>query len=114
MFFDVRGIVHSEFLPDYQFQMQRDPEVFASLSAWVEMRVVVGQLMADSLQNLPAHNVLSIQQFLAESNIIVLEQPSLYTWSCYMLLFTFSKLKGTHFEGVEAITRALTTELKGI
>lgn len=112
MFFDMRGIVHSEFLPDYQ--IQRDPEVFASLSAWVEMRVVAGQLVADSPQNVPAHNVLSIQQFLAESNIIVLEQPSLYTWSCSMLLFTFSKLKRTHFEGMEAITRALTTELKSI
>ena len=68
--------------------------------------------------NAPAHNTLSIRQFLAEKNITVLEQPpySLDLAPCDFFLFPKLKgiIKGTHFEGVEAIKRAVTMELRGI
>ena len=68
--------------------------------------------------NASRHNSLSIRQFLAEKNIAVLEQP-LYSPDlapCDFFLFPKLKgiIKGTHFEGVEAIKRAVTTELRGI
>ena len=53
-FFDVRGIVHSEFgvlatgPDDQSASLQRDPAAFASLSAREERRVAAGQIMAAS------------------------------------------------------------------
>ena len=68
--------------------------------------------------NASAHNALSIRQFLAEKNITVLEKPpcSHDLAPCDFLLFPKLKgiINGTHFEGVEAIKRAVTTELSGI
>ena len=68
--------------------------------------------------NAPAHNALSIRQFLAEKNITVLEQPPYSPDLAPCDFFLFPKLKGvikgTRFEDVEAIKRAVTTELRGI
>ena len=52
-FFNIRGIVRSEFLPltgpdDQTASLQRDPAAFASLSAREETRVVAGQNVAAS------------------------------------------------------------------
>ena len=59
---------------------------------------------------------LSIRQFLAEKNLAVLEQPPYSPDLAPCAFFLFPKLKeiikGTCFEGVEAIKRALTTELR--
>ena len=61
---------------------------------------------------------LSIRQFLAEKNLAVLEEPPYSPDLAPCAFFLFPKLKGiikgTRFEGVEAIKRAVTTELKGI
>ena len=61
---------------------------------------------------------MSIRQFLAEKNIAVLEQPPYSPDLALCDSFLFPKLKGiikgTRFEGVEAIKRAVTTELRGI
>ena len=66
----------------------------------------------------PAHNALSIRQFLAEKKIAVLEQPPYSPDLAPCDFFLFPKLKGIikgiHFESVEAIKRAVTTELRGI
>jgi len=63
--------------------------------------------------NAPAHNALSIRQFLAEKNIAVLEQPpySPDLAPCNFVLFPKLDgiIKGTHFEGVEAIKEAVMT-----
>ena len=68
--------------------------------------------------NASRHNALSIRQFLAEKNIAVLEQPPYSPDLAPCDFFLFPKLKGIikgiHFEGVEAIKRAVTTELRGI
>ena len=67
--------------------------------------------------NAPAHKALSIRQFLAEKNITVLEQPPYSPDLAPCDFFLFPKLKGvikgTRFEGVEAIKRAVTTQLRG-
>ena len=60
--------------------------------------------------------VLSIQQFVAESNNTVLEQSVYFNdLAPSDFFFIFSKLKGIiekiYFEGEEAMKRAVTTEL---
>ena len=68
--------------------------------------------------NAPAHNTLSIQQFLAENNITMLEQlpysPDLAP--CDFFLFPKLKgvIKGTCFQDSIAITIAITKELQAI
>uniref|UniRef100_A0A3B4Z9Q2 Tc1-like transposase DDE domain-containing protein n=1 Tax=Stegastes partitus TaxID=144197 RepID=A0A3B4Z9Q2_9TELE len=68
--------------------------------------------------NTPAHNALSIRQFLAEKNIAVLEQPPYSPHLAPWDFFLFSKLKGvikgTRFEDVDDIKMAVTTELRRI
>lgn len=68
--------------------------------------------------NAPAHNALSIRQFLAERNIAVLDHPPYSPDLAPCDFFLFPKLKGVikgvHFPDVEAIKKAVTTELKRI
>ena len=79
MFFDVRGIIHGEFLAQGQTINQ---QVYKEI-LWLLLRSVheerreLGQDKSWLLHydNAPAHNALSIRQFLAEKNIAVLEQP---------------------------------------
>ena len=121
-FFNVRGLVHSEFLPQGQTINQ---QVYREI-LWLLLRSVHEkrrELWQDKSwllhhHNAPAHNALSIRQFLAEKNNAVLEQPpySPDLAPCDFFLFPKVKgiIKGTLFEGVEAIERAVTTELRGI
>ena len=121
-FFNVRGIVHSEFLPQSQTINQ---QVYKK-SLWLLLRSVREkrrELWQDKLwlhhhDNAPAHNTLSIQQLLAEKNIAVLEQPpyspDLAPCDCFLFPELNGIIKGTRFEGVEAVKRAVTTELRGI
>ena len=68
--------------------------------------------------NAPAHNALSIRQFLAENNIAVLEQPPYLPDLAPCDFFLFPKLKGvikgTRFQDSKAITTAITKELRAI
>ena len=68
--------------------------------------------------NAPAHNALSIQQFFAENNIAVLEQPPYLPDLAPCDFFLFPKLKGvikgTRFQDSKAITTAVTKELRAI
>ena len=68
--------------------------------------------------NAPAHNALSIRQFLAEKNISVLEQPRYSPDLALCDSFLFPKLKGvikgTRFEDVDDIKMAVTTDLRRI
>ena len=121
-FFDVRGIVHSEFLQQGQtINQQVYKEILRLLlRSLCEKRRELRQDKSRLLHhhNAPAHNALSIRQFLAEKNIAVLEKPPYSPDLAPCDFFLFPKLKGiikgTRFEGVEAIKRAVTTELKGI
>jgi len=121
-FFDVRSIVRSEFLPQGQTISQRVyKEILRRLLRSV--REKRGELWRDKSwllhhDNAPAHKALSIRQFLAEKNIAVLEQPPYSPDLAPCDFFLFPKLKGiikgTRFEVVEAISRAVTTALRGI
>ena len=119
MFFDVRGIVHSEFLPQgHTISQQVCKEILRLLLRSV--REKRGELWLDKSwllhhDNAPAHNALSIRQFLAEKNIAVLEKPPYSPDLAPCDFFLFPKLKGIiKSEGVEAIKRAVTKELRGI
>ena len=113
-FFDVRGIVHSEFLPQGQMiNQQVYKEILQLLLRSVpEKRRELWQDKSWLLHhnNAPADNALSIWQFLAEKNIALLKQPPYSPDLAPCDFFLFPKLKGiikgTFFEGVEAIKRA--------
>ena len=68
--------------------------------------------------NAPTHSALSIRQFLVERNVPTLEQPPYSPDLAPCDFFLFPKLKwaikGTRFPDVEAIQRAVTTELRRI
>ena len=68
--------------------------------------------------NAPAHNALSNRQFLAERNVAVLNHPPYSPDLAPCDFFLFPKLKeaikGVRFPDVEAIKKAVTTELKRI
>ena len=58
--------------------------------------------------------VLDIWLFLAERNIAAFEQPTYPSGLDPCDFFPFPELKGIRFEGVEAVKRSVTTELRGI
>ena len=78
-FFDVRGIIHMEFLPQGQTVNQHVyKEILQHLLHSVcEMRCELWQDNAWLLyqDNAPAHNALSICQFLTKRNVTVLDHP---------------------------------------
>ena len=116
-FFDVRGIVHMEFLLQGQTINQH---VYKEILRCLLCSVLKKrrELWQDNSwllhhDNAPAHNALNIRQFLVEKNIAMLEQlpysPDLAP--CDFFLFPKLKgvVKGTRFPDVEAIKRAVTT-----
>ena len=121
-FFNVRGIVHMEFLPQGQTINQHVyKEILQRLLRSVrEKRRELWQDNAWLLHqdNAPAHNALSICQFLTKRNITVLDHP-LYSRDLapceYFLLPKLKEvIKGVRFLDMEAIKKAVTTELKRI
>ena len=122
VFFDVHGIVHLEFLPQGQTINQNVyKDILRRLMRSVrEKRRELWETKSWLLHhdNAPAHNALSIRQFLAENNIAVLEQPPYSPDLAPCDFFLFSKLKGvikgTRFQDSKAITTAVTKELRAI
>ncbi|XP_027233874.2 uncharacterized protein [Penaeus vannamei] len=121
-FFDVRGIVHCEFLSQGQTISQHIyKKILQRLLC--SMREKRQELWQDNSwllhhDNAPAHSALSIRQFLAEKSIAVLEQPPYSPDLAPCDFFLFPKLKGvikgTRFEDVDDIKKAVTTELRRI
>ena len=122
VFFDNKGLVHHEFVPQGQTVNQHFyKEVLSRLIArirrsrrdlWENNRWILHH------DNAPAHNALSIRQFLAEKQITTLEHPpySPDLAPCDFWLFPKVKsvLKGSHFEGVEDIQEHVTNTLRAI
>ena len=112
VFFDVHGIVHLEFLPQSQtINHNVYKDILRRLMRAVrEKRRELWETKSWLFHhdNAPAHNALSIRQFLAENNIAVLEQPpySPYLAPCDFFLFPKLKgvIKGTHFQDSKTIT----------
>ena len=120
--FDVHGIVHLEFLPQGQTINQNVyKDILRRLMRSVrEKRRELWETKSWLLHhdNAPAHNALSIRQFLAENNIAVLEQPPYSPDLAPCDFFLFPKLKGvikgTRFQDSKAIITAVTKELRAI
>ena len=117
-FFDVRSIIHCEFLSQGQTINQHVyKEILRRLLRSVrEKRQELWQDNSWVFQhdNVPAHTALSIREFLTQKNIAVLEQPPYSPDLAPCDFFLFSKLKGTRFEDVHDIKKALTMELRRI
>ena len=119
-FFDARGIVYMKFLPQGQTVNQHVyKEILRRLLRSVrEKRRELRQDNAWLLHqdNAPAHNAMSICQFLAERNVTVLDHPPYSPDLAPGNFFLFPKLKevikGVRFLDMEAIKKAVTTELK--
>ena len=97
-FFDVRGIVHKELLPQGQTIIQHIyKDILRRLMQSVrEKRQELWDEKSWVLHhdNAPLHNALSIREFLAKNNIAVMDQPP-YSPDMALCDFLFPKLKGT-------------------
>ncbi|XP_074170634.1 COX assembly mitochondrial protein 2 homolog isoform X1 [Rhinolophus sinicus] len=121
-FFDIRGIIHYEFVPTgqtvnqvYYLEVlkrlreqvrQKRPELFAN-NSWL--------LYHD---NAPAHTALSVREFLASKQITVLEHPPYSPDLAPSDFFLYPKikeiLKGRHFDDIQDIKGNTTTALMAI
>ena len=122
-FFHIYGIVHAEFLPQGQTINQH---IYKNISRRLmrsvrEKRRELLETRSWLLHhdNAPAHNALRIwEEFLAENNIAVLEQPPYSPDLAPCDFFLFPKLKEvikrTRFQDSEAIETAVTRELRAI
>ncbi len=99
-FFDVRGIVHSEFLPQEQtITINKSTEILRRLLRSVrEKRQETWQKNSCLLHrnNAFAHNALSIRQFLVKNNITMLEQPLYSPDLAPCDFFSFHQAQGGH------------------
>jgi len=121
-FFDIRGIVHYEFVPNGQVVNQvyylevleklrekvkwKRPELFAN-NSWIFHH-----------DNASAHMVLSVREFLATKQINVLEHPAYSPDLAPSDFFLFPKiteiLKGRHFDDTDDIRSNTMAALKAI
>lgn len=118
VFFDIQGVLMIEWVPEGKtVNQQYYKEVLIKLrervrkkrpDAWKNCSWILHQ------DNAPAHNALSVKQFLAEKCIPVLEHPpyspDLAPCDFYLFPKVKSVLKGTHFESVEHV-KVKTAEL---
>lgn len=116
VFFDIRGIVHIDWVPEDQTVNQvyykqvlttlRERVRRKRFEMWKNRSWILHQ------DNAPAHNALSIKEFLAKHGIPVLEHPpySPDLAPCDFFLFpkVMSRLKGTHLESVDAVKKKAT------
>jgi len=116
VFFDIWGIVMAEWVPSGQtVNQQYYIEVLMKLCE--RMRRKRPELCRNGCilhqDNAPAHNALSVKQFLANKNITVLEHPpyspDLTPCDFYLFPKIKSVLKGTHFVSAEDV-KAKTTD----
>nr|CAH7734624.1 unnamed protein product [Callosobruchus chinensis] len=111
IFFDVRGVIMVEWVPQGQTVNQKYYiEVLEKLrervrkkrpDMWKNNSWILHQ------DNAPAHNALSVKQFLEKKSIPVLEHPpyspDLAPCDFYLFPKIKSSLKGTRFESVEDV-----------
>ena len=119
-FFDQKGLVHHEFVPEGETVNQYFyQKVLIRLHGRV--RRIRRALWSDKSwllhhDNAPAHNALSVRQLLVTKQVTALDHPS-YSPDlapCDFWLFPQLKIviKGTHFSSSEEIKASMTKELK--
>jgi len=108
VFFDIQGTVMAEWVPGIQVvNRQYYIEVLTKLCERVRRKRLElwrnGWILHQD--NAPAHNALSVKQFLANKNVTVLEHPpyspDLTPCDFYLFPKIKSVLRGTHFVLVE-------------
>jgi len=121
VFFDIQGTVMTEWVPSGQtVNQQYYIEVLTKLREHVTRKQPElwrnGWILHQD--NAPAHNALSVKQFLANKNITVLEHPpySPDLDPCDFFLFPKIKpvLKGTHFVSVENVKAKMAEILNSL
>ena len=121
-FFDFKGLVHHEFVPEGQTVNQHFyQQVLARLSDRV--RRCRRGLWSDAAwllhhDNAPAHTAISVRQFLTKRQITTLDHPpyspDLAPSDFWLFPRLKTVLKGTHFASVEDIQAVVTSTLRGI
>jgi len=121
-FFDIRGIVHYEFVPTGQTVNQDYySEVLERLQGKVRQKQL--KLFANNSwilhhDNAPAHTALSVRDFLATKQITMLEHPACSPDLAPSDFFLFLKvkeiLKGRHFDDIDDIRSNTMAALKAI
>lgn len=120
VFFDVRGIVHFEFVPQGQtVNGAFYQEVLKRLKRRVvRVRPDIKDVFMLHHDNAPSHTAFVVTNFLTQNKISVVPQPpySPDLAPCDFFLFPLLKreLKGKHWESVENIQAQVTRFLKGI
>ena len=96
-FFDIRGIVHYEFVPTGQTVNQvYYLEVLESLREkvrWKRPELFANNSLILHHDNTPAHTALSVREFLATKQITVLEHPAYSPDLAPSDFFLFPKIK---------------------
>jgi len=121
-FFDIRGIVHYEFVPTEQTVNQvYCLEVLGRLHEkviWKQPKLFANNSWILCHDNAPAHTALSVREFLATKQITVLEHPAYSLDLAPSDFFLFPKikeiLKGRHFDDNDDIRSSTTATLKAI
>ena len=120
--FDIRAIVHYEFVPTGQTVNQVSYlEVLKRLHEKVRRKrpeIFTNHSRILHHDNAPAHTALSMGEFLATKQIIVLERPAYSSDLAPSDFLLFSKikeiLKGRHFDDIDDIRSNTTAALKAI
>jgi len=121
-FFDIRGIVHYEYVPTGQTVNQvYYLEVLERLRE--KFRRKLPELFADNSwilhhNNVPAHTALSVREFIATKQITVLEHavysPDLAPNDFFLFPKLKEILKGRNFDDIDTIRINTTAALKAI
>jgi len=121
-FFDIRGIILYDYVPNGQNSQPSllfgSTEKAAEKVRWKRSKLFANNSWILHNDNAPAHTGLSVREFLATKQLTVLEHPahSLDLASNDFILFLKIKeiLKGRHFDDIDNIRSNTTAALKVI
>ena len=122
VFFDYRGVVHSEFLPEGQ-TMNKEYYLDVMKRLRENNRRKRPDLWKDNTwflhhDNTPPHKAIVVQEFLAKNSTNVIEQapysPDMAPYDFFLFLKLKLQLRGRRFESIEAIKENSLKKLKAI
>jgi hypothetical protein len=121
-FFDIRGMVHHEFVPQGQ-TINAEFYVEVSKRLRERMRRVRPELWAEKNwilhhDNAPSHSALTVREFFAKNDMITTDHPSNSPDLAPCDFFMFPKvrtiMRGEHFEDIENIRSETKRLLKNL